>query len=197
MHARVRPIGERLRGSGSRWGPIAQAFHWISALLVVGLLVVGFVMTRWRFDLATTFELYQAHKSYGLLALMLVLARLAWRGFDQVPAPPASMRPLERRLARIVHAALYVLLVALPVSGWLMASASPLRLPTRPFNLFAMPDLVPPGPVLFARLRLLHVILSDLLVAALALHVAGALKHHFRDRDDVLRRMLPARHSRD
>lgn len=183
--------GDWLRGSAARWGPLAQLFHWLMALLVIGLLALGLVMTRGRFDLVTTFELYQAHKAYGLAALLLVVPRLAWRWRDRRPRDVAGMPAVERRLARMVHVAFYALLIALPVSGWLMASASPLALPTRPFNLFTMPDLVSPSAPLFARLRLLHDVFSKLLMLALALHVAGALKHHFWNRDDVLMRMLP------
>ncbi|HQS46832.1 MAG TPA: cytochrome b/b6 domain-containing protein, partial [Xanthobacteraceae bacterium] len=89
----------------------------------------------------------------------------------------------------MVHALFYVLMLALPLTGWLVVSSSPLHLPTRPFNLFTLPDLVAPDAELYAAVSLLHATLAYLLLAVLALHVAGALKHRLVDRDTTLQRM--------
>jgi len=178
-----------LPGKVVRWGITGRLLHWAMAMLIIGLVAVGLVMTHGHFDLGTTFALYQAHKSYGLIVLPLLLWRLLWRWRTTAPPAPPGMPPIERRLARVAHGLFYGLMAALPVSGWIMASASPLRLPTRPFNLFSMPDLVRPDPVLFERLRLLHEVVAYGLVALLVLHVAAALKHHLLDKDDVLRQI--------
>jgi len=172
-----------------RWGPTGRLLHWVMALLIIGVIVVGLMMTRSHFDLGTTFALYQAHKSYGLIVLPLLVWRLLWRWRATAPPPPPAMPPIERRLARAAHGLFYGLMAALPVSGWIMASASPLRLPTRPFNLFSVPDLVQPDPVLFERLRLFHEMVAYGFIALLVLHVAAALKHHLIDKDDVLRQI--------
>jgi cytochrome b561 len=171
------------------WSPAGRLLHWTMAVLIIGLVTAGVVMTRSHFDLGTTFTLYQGHKSYGLLVLPLLAWRLLWRWRTRVPPPPPTMPVIERRLARVAHGLFYGLMAALPLSGWLMASASPLRLPTSPFNAFTLPDIVSPDPALFEKLRLLHEILAYGLVVVIALHVAAALKHHFVDKDEVLRQM--------
>ncbi|MBS7697554.1 MAG: cytochrome b [Chelatococcus sp.] len=158
------------------------------AVLLVGLVVLGLAMSRLHTDLGTSFALYQAHKSYGLLALVLVLWRIVWR-LSASPPPPQVMRPAEWWISRLVHLMFYGLMLALPLTGWLMASASPLRLPTRPFGFFTMPDLVATDAALFMVLRFIHAVLAYSLVALLVLHVAGALKHRFIDHDETLGRM--------
>ncbi|MFC7398258.1 cytochrome b [Chelatococcus sp. GCM10030263] len=177
------------RGKMMRWSPAGRLLHWGMAVLIIGLVVVGLVMTRGRFDLGTTFALYQSHKSYGLLVLPLLAWRLLWRWRTIAPPAPPTMAAIERRLARAAHVLFYLMMAALPLSGWIMASASPLRLPTRPFNAFTLPDLVQPDPALFEKLRLLHEVIAYGLVALLVLHVAAALKHHILDKDDILSRM--------
>jgi cytochrome b561 len=108
---------------------------------------------------------------------------------NPVPDLAAETRPWERVLAKISHLLLYALIFALPLSGWLMSSAK--NFPVSWFNLLLLPDLVAPNEALFEQLRSLHHTLFAVLVAVAAVHVAGALKHHFIDRNDVLRRMLP------
>jgi cytochrome b561 len=178
-----------LPGKVVRWGFTGRLLHWVMAVLIIGLVVLGLMMTRSHLDLGATFALYQAHKSYGLIVLPLLVWRLLWRWRTAAPPAPPGMPQIERRLARVAHGLFYLLMAALPLSGWMMTSASPLRLPTRPFNLFSMPDLVQPDPVLFERLRLFHEVVSYGLVALLVLHVAAAVKHHLLDKDDVLRQM--------
>jgi cytochrome b561 len=176
-------------GKMIRWSLAGRLLHWTMAVLIIGLVVVGLVMTRSHFDLGTTFALYQAHKSYGLLVLPLLAWRLLWRWRTIAPPTPPTMASIERRLARAAHVLFYVLMAALPLSGWIMASASPLRLPTRPFNAFTLPDLVQPDAALFEKLRLVHEVIAYGLIALLVLHVAAALKHHIVDKDEVLSRM--------
>lgn len=164
-----------------------RLIHWVMAALLVALIAVGWVMTHSEYDLGTTFALYQWHKSHGLLVLPLLALRLAARLSRRPPALEHSRA--ERVAAGIAHAAFYALMLALPVCGWLMASASPLSLPTRPFDLFTMPSLVAPDETLFQRLRLLHEILAYALLALLGLHMAAALKHQVFDRDGIIRRI--------
>ncbi|CAH1651772.1 MULTISPECIES: cytochrome b [unclassified Chelatococcus] len=174
--------------AAARWSLQGRVLHWVMAALLVGLVALGLTMTRLHADLGTTFALYQAHKSYGLVALVLVVWRIVWR-LRTSPPPPQAMRRAEWRMSRLVHVLFYGAMAALPLTGWLMASASPLRLPTRPFGLFTMPDLVAPDAGLFMVLRSIHMALAYGLVALLVLHVAGALKHRLIDRDDTLGRM--------
>ena len=107
------------------------------AALVLGLLVVGFAMVWLVSDLGAKFQLYQLHKSFGVTVFALVLMRLGWRHLNPVmPAPPTNLRPWERAAALLTHRGFYVLLLLMPLTGWLTASASPLGIPTIVFGLF-------------------------------------------------------------
>ena len=141
---------------------------------------------------ATTFDLYQQHKSLGFIVLALTAARLLARAL--VTAPAAAPSALwEQRLAALVQALLYLLTAAAILAGWLLVSASPLPIPTRFFDLFVIPNIAPPDVALFAGAKLAHVLSAYAIAGLVALHVAGALKHRLIDRDDVLARMLPRR----
>jgi cytochrome b561 len=120
---------------------------------------------------------------------MLAIVRLVWRAMNPTPGLPDTLRSWERALARFTHAALYVLLFVLPVSGWLMSSAR--NFPVSWFGLFQLPDLVPPSRPLYDGLHETHEMLAFALGAIALVHVGAALKHHFVLKDDVMRRMLP------
>jgi cytochrome b561 len=174
----------------ARWsGPIIS-LHWAAGAIVLALIALGWIMVYGGLDAAATFDLYQWHKSLGFAALAFTAARLAARFAGAAPPAPASPR-WERRLATLTQGALYVLSIVAFVSGWLVVSTSPLPIPTRFFNLFVIPNIAPPDPSLFAAVTLTHKLAAWSIALLVALHVAGALKHHFLDRDDVLGRMLP------
>jgi cytochrome b561 len=174
----------------ARWsGPIIS-LHWAGGAIILALIALGWIMVYGGLDAAATFDLYQWHKSLGFLGLALTVARLAARLAGAAPPAPAS-RPWERRLAAFTQMALYALTIVAIVSGWLVVSTSPLPIPTRFFDLIVIPNIAPPDPSLFATATLNHKLAAWSIAGLVALHVAGALKHHFVDRDDVLRRMLP------
>jgi cytochrome b561 len=175
----------------ARWsGPIIS-IHWAAAAIVLALIALGWIMVYGGLDAAATFDLYQWHKSLGFAALAFTAARLAARFAASAPPAPASPR-WERGLAAFTQMALYALTIVAIVSGWLVVSASPLPIPTRFFNLIVIPNIAPPDPSLFAAATIAHKLAAWPIALLVALHVAGALKHHFLDRDDVLRRMLPS-----
>jgi cytochrome b561 len=177
-----------IRNTTRRWGAIAQLFHW--------LIVLGIVA---QFTLATLFDdlpagakkltLLSRHKSIGITILMLALLRLLWRRANPTPALPPALRPWERSLARLTHVLLYVLLFAVPLSGWLMSSAR--GFPVSWFGLWQLPDLVPKDKTLYESLVSVHTVLAWTLGVVATVHLLAALKHHFVLKDDVLRRMLP------
>jgi len=174
-----------------RWSAPVRLLHWTMAGLVLTLLGLGLVMTQGSFDLPTSFTLYQWHKWIGLLVLALWLPRLLAR----LAAPaPAAVPGWQGRAAGVVHGALYGLLLALPLSGWLATSASPLHLPLMvpvPFyGLVRVPDLIGPDAAAAELLGRLHAVGAFSLLALVALHVAAALKHALVDRDDILKRMI-------
>ena len=177
-----------IRNTVHRWGVVAQLLHW----LIVALIITQFTLATLFDDLppsARKLALLARHKSVGITILMLVILRLLWRSLNLTPLLPITLRPYERMLARFTHAALYVLLFAMPLSGWTMSSAR--GFPVSWFGFFTLPDLVPKNKALYEALLTTHEVLAWVLAAVVTLHVAAALKHHFMLRDDVLRRMLP------
>lgn len=178
------------RARPARWSRPVRALHWGMAVLVIALLVLGFAMTELPFDLGTSFALYQWHKLIGLAVLALWLPRLAGRA---AAAGPAAEAGWQGRAARAAHAALYVVMLAMPLTGWLATSASPLNLPLvvpLPFvGGVVLPGLIAPDLAAYEVLSRLHEILAFALLALLALHVAAVVKHVAFDHDDTLRRM--------
>jgi cytochrome b561 len=175
------------------------------AVLMIGLLAVGFYMVQvlGTTDLIGRFQLTQTHKSFGFMVFVLALIRIVWRLRSPVtPADPATVKPWEASAAHAAHVALYVLMLWLPLTGWLMASASPLNDPgaypmqvrNMVFGLFELPDPIHPGDrELEAVFKRLHLAGAFALLALLTVHAGAALKHHFVHRDDVLRRMTTGR----
>ena len=168
----------------------AQTLHWLMAAGLFALLALGFYMH----DLPLSpekLQLYSWHKWAGVTAFLLLLTRLAWRLLHAPPALPRHMPTAAVRLARVGHAALYVLMAAIPLTGWLMSSAK--RFQTVYFGILPPPDLVGKDKELGDLLALAHRGLNIGFIALLAGHVGAALKHHFIDKDDILARMLPRR----
>jgi cytochrome b561 len=166
--------------------PVAKSLHWLMALLILGLLVLGTYMS----DLPLSpqkLELYAWHKWAGVTVFLLVWLRLAWRVAHRPPGLPASLSPRMRLAAHAGHAALYVLMVLIPLSGWLMSSAKGFQ--TVWFGVLPIPDLIGKDRLLGEILQQVHEALSSLLMLTLAGHVAAALWHHFVLKDDTLRRM--------
>ena len=181
MNAEARP---------ARWSGLIISLHWAGAAIILALIALGWVMVYGGLDAAPTFDLYQRHKSLGFVALALTGARLAARFAGSSPPAPVSPN-WERRLAAFVQGSLYMLTICAIVSGWLVVSTSPLPVPTRFFNLFVIPNIAGPDPSVFSAAALAHKVAAGATALLIAVHVAGALKHHFVNRDDVLRRMTP------
>jgi cytochrome b561 len=169
--------------------PAAKAFHWITALAVLGLLGVGLWMTGLPLGLLKL-EAYAWHKWGGLAVLVLTVARLLWRWRHPPPPLPGTLRRWELVLAPTAHWILLVLLIAMPMSGWLMNSAAGVGLYW--FGVIPVPDLVPRDPDLFEALRTVHRTLSRVLIAAILLHVAAVFYHDVLRHDGVFRRMWPS-----
>lgn len=191
----MRPRPMRLRDGAEGWGLITRLLHWAMAALILGQLALGFWMVR----LPNLFERFletQRHKSVGIVILGLAVLRLGWRlARPGRPALPAAMPTWQRRAAAASHVALYGLMLALPASGWIMASASPIEdrlgIRTLLFGRWPLPDLLVPGnATVEAVARGVHDGCAWALALLLGLHVAAALKHQFVDRDRLLARMI-------
>lgn len=188
-----------LHNTENRWGWPAKTLHWVIAILIIGLLVVGTYMTG-LVEGMERFELTQLHKSFGFLVFVLACARVIWRwASPKVPGLPADTPRFQVLAVQMTHFGLYALMFLLPLSGWLMASASPLNDPdayiyikNEVFGLFELPDPIHPGDKsLETTLAAIHEYAGYALAVLLALHVGGALFHHFVEKDNVLTRMLP------
>ena len=171
-----------------RYSAVAQVFHWVIAALVVTQFVLAYTADDLPIGVHKL-ALLARHKSFGMTILMLAILRLLWRLKNPPPALPAGMTPVERLLARATHAAFYLLLFAMPLTGWMMSSAKNYSVSW--FGLFTWPNLIGKNEAAFDALRTTHHLLSYLLFAIAVLHILAALKHHFWNKDDVLRRMLP------
>lgn len=167
------------------FGLIAKLFHWVMAILIIGMLFVGIYMVDLPVSLQKV-QIYGWHKAFGSLILGLALLRLVWRWMNV--APELSLPLFEKIAARLVHWTFYGFMLAMPLSGWLMSSAS--GLPVSFFGLFTMPDLIAPNQIHAQFFQFVHHWLGFALLATIFLHIAAALKHHFIDKDDILRRML-------
>ena len=178
------------RDAAASWGGPAKAFHWVMALLIFVQIALGLMAANWHLS-PTQIRLFFWHKSIGMLILALLALRLAWRLASRAPALPADMPAWERAAARASHALLYLLMVALPVTGWIVNSAA--NIPFRIFYLVPLPAIVAPDKALSDDVAWVHRGLFVVLALVLLAHIGAALRHHFVKRDDVLARMLPWR----
>ena len=187
-----------LHNSEQSFGSAAKTLHWLIALCVVGLIAVGKFMTGDGLDLSTKFQLYQLHKSFGVLVFVLMIARLCWRWTQVIPAYPETMQPWEKTGAHISHWGFYVLLIIMPLTGWALVSAATFKVPTVLFGLIPLPHLpflenTANPKVTEAWTLWVHEMFGWAVIGLLIVHVGAALKHHFVNRDDVLTRMMPGK----
>jgi cytochrome b561 len=177
-----------MNDGATMWPLSLRLIHWISAALVIGALGLGTYMVWFVDDPAARFDLTQTHKSIGITVLALTILRLCLR--IRTTAPRAEpIAPLLMQAATATHLGLYALLVLLPVSGFLMATTTPVRVPTRLFGLFDLPYPLGPDLAIFRLSHAVHVAAAILLACLLVLHVAAALVHALRWRDRTMRRM--------
>lgn len=172
----------------TRYSAVAQGFHWLIAALIVVQFALGWTAADLPIG-ARKLARLDWHKSFGMTILMLAVLRLLWRLLHRPPELPAGMSTIEKRLARATHVLFYVALFFMPLTGWMMSSAKNYSVSW--FHQFTWPNLIEPGEAAFNLLRTTHDTLSWLLFALALLHILAALKHHFWNRDDVLKRMLP------
>ena len=166
--------------------------HWIVAVALSAALVIAWILPHKN---APGYEaVLDLHKSVGILVLVLVAMRLLWRIGNPV-APAASLTPLEAWLSRVTHWALYAIMLLIPLTGYLFASAEGQRLDF--FGWFTVTSPLPTDRTVSRPMEFVHKTGQYAIYAVVGLHVAAALYHHFIKRDGVLRRMLPMRGAAD
>lgn len=179
--------------ASQRYTRVAVGLHWLIALIVIGNLIGGLTIDTFLESadpamVATGKTIMGFHKALGLSVIALTLVRIAWRLANPPPPLPAHMTPMERRLSGLTHLAFYVLLLALPMTGWALVSTGKVPMPVSIFGLFAMPPLPLPA-ALHGTAGEGHELLGWIMVAMLVLHILAAAKHQWFDRDNLLARM--------
>jgi cytochrome b561 len=172
-----------------RYTVTAIIFHWLIAVLIVGAFIMGLVMTDIPGITPTKLKYYSWHKWAGVTVLALAALRLLWRLTHTAPAYPSAMPAWQKGAAHGLHGMLYLLMFAVPLSGYLYTLSA--GIPVVYFGLFELPAIIGADPVLKPVLKGVHYWLNMGMAGAVVLHVAAALKHQFIDRDGVLKRMLP------
>ncbi len=171
-----------------RYTSTAIALHWLIGIMILISFAVGFYMSGLKFS-PEKLKLYNWHKWAGVTIFLLVLFRCIWRLTHAVPPPPPGMPAWQHQVANATHYVLYALMIVIPLSGWLMSSVKGFQ--TVYFGVIPLPDLLSKSEDLGNTLQLVHKSLNYTMIGIVVLHAAAALKHHFIDKDEVLRRMLP------
>ncbi len=180
----------------TRYSIVAIVLHWLIALLIFANIGLAWTFQNIPKGL-TEYNLIQLHKSFGITVLLLSVLRLAWRLVN--PPPPEPPMPRWQLIAsQVVHWGFYVIMIGMPLSGWVMVSASPLNLPTLLYKTIPWPHLgfIHDLPVGAKKVwghwgEAAHGLLAKLAYALIVLHIGGALKHQFLDRDNLIARMAP------
>ncbi len=181
----------------SRYSAVAIALHWLIAALILGNIALAWTFQNTPQGL-TWFKLIQLHKSVGITVLALSLLRLGWRLINPPPPEPASLKPWERAASQVVHWGFYGIMIGMPLSGWILVSASLKGLPTVLYGVIPWPHIGAVHALPFEARKVwshnaatTHGALAWLAYALIVLHVGAALKHWLIDRDGVIGRMAP------
>jgi cytochrome b561 len=169
-----------------RYTGTARVLHWIAALLIFAGFGLGLYMTELEFSPAKLRD-YAWHKWLGITVFLLAAVRIGWRAAHPAPALPA-MPAWQAQAARWVHGLLYVLMLVIPISGWIYSSATGVSVSY--LGWVDLPNLVAKDRELAKSLLFVHQALNSVLAVVVTVHIAAAVKHHFVDRDDTLARML-------
>lgn len=172
-----------------QYGLVARVLHWLVFLLVAGMLIGGALLNLLPPG-GLRSVLIASHKSLGVIVLILMLARLAWRSANPAPQP-LGREPVLNTIAHLLHVVLYLLLIIQPLAGILMSQA--FGYPVSVFGLFRLPSLIWQSPTLGAFFGDVHTATAVLLTIAVLVHAVAGLKHHFVDRDRTLMRMIHGR----
>lgn len=172
-----------------RYSKTAILLHWLMAILIVSTFSLGVTMVDIQGLTPTKLKYYSWHKWLGVTVLGLACVRLLWRLKEPAPPYPDSMSSWQKKAATALHRLMYVLLFAVPISGYFYTLAA--GVPVVYLGLIPLPVLIDPNPEWKPILKQVHYTLNVIFLSAFCLHVLAALKHQFVDRDGVFKRILP------
>ncbi len=174
--------------SENKYGFVAKFFHWVIAALIIGLIIAGLYMTDMEAS-DNKWELYNLHKLFGVIVLGLIIFRIIWKILNKgKPAMLDTYSKAERIVAATVHGMLYIMMLVMPLSGWLMSSFGGYSVMFFGIDIMLPVEKDKDIGTIFHEI---HNIGGSVFIILLTLHIAGALKHHFIDKDITLKRMLP------
>lgn len=177
-----------IKNSADRYGIVAQLFHFMVAVAIIGLLALGLYMADLPGTAPNKYPLYALHKSFGIAVLILMIGRVCWKAYNSgLPLDNPLHAKWEKLLAHSVHVLLYLTAFLIPISGWVMSSAD-----GHPVALFGLPlpALVAENKQIGGLAKEAHELLAYATIGLISLHVIGALKHQFVDRDGIFGRMF-------
>jgi len=175
-----------------RYNSIAITLHWLMAIGFIGMLASGLVLEYATLEKSLTFKLFQWHKASGLLLLAAVVLRILWRLVsaikDDIPKLPDSFPKIEKIAAKLGHLGLYAVMIAMPITGWLMVSSSVYGLPTIIFGWFEWPHIpgVASNESINKSSKLAHAWIAWAFIALIAAHIAAVIKHAMIDQENLL-----------
>lgn len=179
------------RNGANRWGWPAKLFHWLGAVLVLGLTAQGWWMTH-LLERAGRLPQYHLHGVIGYYLGVALLLRLVWRAMNRAPDHPPGLQAWENRAATLGHWALYLAMIAITLGGWLMHSAFPRRQAVELFGFLPVPfAFAEPNRDVFRVFEDVHLWMAYGMLALVVVHVLAALRHHVVKKNDVMRRMSP------
>ncbi len=170
------------------YSPVSKLLHWVIALLFISLIIIGWIMVDLGYYDPWYHRSLTWHKSLGIIVGAIVLFKLGWRVFTTYPAADDSLSQVERVGSRAAHWFLIASMVILPVTGYMISSSAGDVIDV--FNWFSVPAVAKIGTAIRDQAIALHYYIAYFAAGVIALHIAGALKHHFIDKKDTLKRML-------
>ena len=179
--------GDMAAAAAEGYSAVARTFHWLTAALVLTMLPIGIAMATFDLGGAVEDPLYHIHRSIGALVLVITATRLVYRLGHPAPPLPVDMPAWQHFAARATHWALYALLIAQPIVGWIATSAY--RAPVLFFWMFDLPPIWPENRPFSEAMFVVHRSLGILIATLVCVHIAAALYHHFILKDGVLKRM--------
>jgi cytochrome b561 len=175
------------KNTTTTYGTVNKFLHWSIGLLIIAMVAVGMYMTSMEGS-DQKWYIYGLHKSFGIVVLVLVFARVLWRLVNITPDLPASMPDWQKKASKLTHYALYLIMVVYPVSGFLMSVMAGRYIEV--FGMFTIPFFTEEKTATASAAHWMHVNLTYVAIGLISFHVFAALYHHFFVKDDVLRRMI-------